>query len=259
MANIEILPDPIPIDNFLAEMEAIRENAVQDIMAGRYGRPPFGNTEDNEASKRPEVIFFLQIGVYPEWREVHFLSRQIQRLNDADMVYRIGQQIFDEARHTKLLRDQLIAWGSDPDKFWNEPIYQWSAAFDYMDKLVDPAAYFACSNFIGEGLFLPTIMKPMAKYDRETFAVYAEKIMPDEPRHIEIGRDVIWKYCRTFEAQDRVRRAASVLAKQYCIGYEAVTSFASRAKSGEDPAVLRDGPVCLPPSVVDQGFERWPR
>src|SRR5690349_2251878 len=108
--------EPLPIDDFLQQMEEIREAAIRAIMSGQYGRPPFGGNELDEARKRPEVIFFLQIGIYPEWREVHFLSRQIQRVDDADLVYRIGQQIFDEAKHTKVLRDQLISWGSDPDK-----------------------------------------------------------------------------------------------------------------------------------------------
>lgn len=239
-------PDPLPIDEFIHEMAHIRKNAVKDIMNGKYGPPPFSTGEQPEASKRPEVIFFLQLGVYPEWRETHFLSRQIQRLDDANFVYRIGRQIYDEAKHTKVLRDQLMAWGADPDRFWEQPIYQWSAAFDYMDKLTHPAEYFACSNFIGEGLFLPTIMKPMEKYDPETFAVYVEHIMPDEPRHIGIGRDIIAEYCRTYDMQERVRRAANILAKQYCIGYEAASLFANRARQGDDPGELRDGVVLLP-------------
>jgi hypothetical protein len=239
-------PDALSVDDFLAEMEGIRESAIQDILSGARGHPPFGGGgELTEAKKRPEVIFFVQLGVYPEWREVHFLSRQIQRLDDANLVYRIGQQIYDEAKHTKVLRDQLIEWGADPDRFWLEPIQQWSGAFDYMDKLTSPVEYFACSNFIGEGLFLPTIMKPMAKYDRETFNVYVEHIMPDEPRHIAIGRDIIAKYCTTAEVQNRVRRVAVTLAKQYVQGYEAACLFAARAKQGDDPGKLRDGKVIL--------------
>jgi hypothetical protein len=237
------------MDRFLEEMEGIREAAIQDILSGARGRPPFGGgAELTEVKKRPEVIFFVQLGVYPEWREVHFLSRQIQRLDDANLVYRIGQQIYDEAKHTKVLRDQLLEWGADPDRFWLEPIQQWSGAFDFMDKLTSPVEYFACSNFIGEGLFLPTIMKPMAKYDRDTFNVYVEQIMPDEPRHIAIGRDIIARYCTTAEVQDRVRRVATTLAKQYVIGYEAACLFASRAKEGDDPGKLRDGKVILEPS-----------
>ena len=239
-------PDPMAMDDFLAEMEAIRESAIEDIASGNRGRPPFGiNPDASEASKRPEVIFFVQLGVYPEWREVHFLSRQIQRVDDANLMCRIAEQIHDEARHTKVLRDQLTVWGADPDRFWTEPIFQWSAAFDYMDKLTSPVEYFACSNFIGEGLFLPTIMKPMAKYDKETFNVYVEHIMPDEPRHIAIGRDVIAKYCTTHDIQQRVLKVASTLAKQYVIGFEAACLFASRAKNGDDPGKLRDGRVIL--------------
>lgn len=238
--------EALPIDDFLSELEVLRDTAIQDIANGKYGPPPFGGGETTEARKRPEVIFFVQLGVYPEWREVHFLSRQIQRLDDANLVYRIGQQIHDEAKHTKVLRDQLIEWGADPDRFWLEPIYQWSAAFDYMDKLTSPVEYFACSNFIGEGLFLPTIMKPMAKYDRETFQVYVEHIMPDEPRHIGIGKDIIMKYCTTSETQERVRKVAGTLTKQYCIAYEAASLFAARARAGVDPGALRDGVVLLP-------------
>lgn len=239
-------PDPLPMEQFLHEMEEIRSSAIQDIMDGKYGRLPFAGQDTTEAKKRPEVIFFMQLGVYPEWREVHFLSRQIQRLDDADLTCRIAHQIADEARHTKVLRDQLIEWGADPDRFWQEPIPQWSGAFDYMDKLTHPGEYFACSNFIGEGLFLHSVMRPMKQFDPDTWAVYVEHILPDEPRHIQIGRDIIVKYCTTYEMQERVRRAAKTLAKQYCIGYDVVTQLAGRAREDEDPAALRDALFTLP-------------
>lgn len=240
------VPDPLPTDQFLHLMESIRQDAIDKIDGGEFGRPPFANPDGLEAQRRPEVIFFMQLGIYPEWREVHFLSRQIQRLDDPDFVYRIGEQIYDEAKHTKVLWDQLKKWGAQPDKLWLEPIYQWSASFDFMDKLTHPAEYFACSNFIGEGLFLPSIMRPMAKYDRETFAVYVEHIMPDEPRHIAIGRDMIIKYCTTHDMQQRVLKAARILAKQYCIGYEAATAYGARVKKGDDIGAIRDGRVILP-------------
>lgn len=240
------VPDPMPVEEFLDAMVSIRQGAIDRIGRGDFGRPPFANDELLEAQKRPEVIFFLQLGIYPEWREVHFLSRQIQRIDDPEFVYRIGRQIADEAKHTKVLWDQLRTWGAEPGRLWEQPIYQWSAAFDFMDKLTHPAEYFACSNFIGEGLFLPTIMSPMAKYDRETFAVYVDHIMPDEPRHIAIGRDIIVKYCTTYDIQQRVLRAAGILAKQYSIGYQAANLFAARAKAGQDVDALRDGNVNIP-------------
>ncbi|MGV3464149.1 MAG: hypothetical protein ACO1OT_02515 [Heyndrickxia sp.] len=234
-------PDPLPVDQFLHELSEIRSTALNDIKNGKYGLPVFLQNENaTEAQKRPEIIFLLQLGVYPEYRETHFLSRQIQRLNDVDFVYRIGQQIFDEAKHTKVLVDQLTQWGADPLPFWEQPIYEWSAAFDYMDKQTHPAEYFVGSNFIGEGLFLGSIMAPMAKYDPETFQVYVEHIMPDEPRHINIGKDIVAKYCTTYDLQERVRKVATVVAKQYCLGFASAMNYANYAKSGNDPASVRD-------------------
>lgn len=235
------LPPPVPMDQFLEELSAIRNNALMDIKAGKYGAPVFlFNEKATEAQKRPEIVFLLQLGVYPEFRETHFLSRQIQRLNDVELVYRVGQQIFDEAKHTKVLVDQLVKWGAPPLIYWDEPIYEWSAAFDYMDKQTNPAEYFVGSNFIGEGLFLASIMAPMAKADPETFAVYVEHIMPDEPRHIGIGQDIVAKYCTNYELQQRVKRVASVVAKQYCIGFAAAMNFAAGAKDGKSPSDVRD-------------------
>jgi hypothetical protein len=234
-------PPPLPVDEFLHELSAIRAGALEAIKAGKFGAPVFlENPNATEAQKRPEIVFLLQLGVYPEYRETHFLSRQIQRLDDVDLVYRIGEQIYDEARHTKVLVDELKKWGADPFVFWDQPIYQWSAAFDYMDKQTHPAEYFVGSNFIGEGLFLGSIMAPMAKFDPDTFQVYVEHIMPDEPRHINIGKDIVAKYCTTRELQDRVRRVAATVAKQYCLGFQAAMSFAAFAKSGGDPNTMRD-------------------
>jgi hypothetical protein len=239
-------PPPLPMDQFLDELTEIRRKAIDDIKAGMFGAPVFlANENATEAQKRPEIIFLLQLGVYPEYRETHFLSRQIQRFDDVDFVYRIGEQIYDEAKHTKLLVDQLVKWGANPLTFWEQPIYQWSAAFDYMDKMTHPAEYFVGSNFIGEGLFLASIMAPMAKYDPETFQVYVEHIMPDEPRHIKIGQDIVAKYATTHELQQRVKHVAAVVAKQYCIGFEAAMKFAAAAKTGSDPGSLRDGLVQL--------------
>jgi hypothetical protein len=235
------LAPPLPTDEFLDELSRIRDDALTDLKSGRYGAPVFlANESATEAERSPEIIFLLQLGVYPEYRETHFLSRQIQRLNDVELVYRVGEQIFDEAKHTKVLVDQLKKWGAEPLVYWDEPIYEWSAAFDYMDKQTNPAEYFVGSNFIGEGLFLASIMAPMAKHDPETFQVYVEHIMPDEPRHIGIGKDIVAKYCTTAELQNSVRRVAKTVAKQYCIGYAAAMKFAAAAKAGQSPASIRD-------------------
>lgn len=234
-------PKPLPMDEFLHELSIIRHTAIDDLKEGKYGVPRFlGNPNATEAQKRPEIIFLMQLGVYPEFRETHFLSRQIQKIPDVDLVYRIGEQIFDEAKHTKVLVDKLTEWGADPLPFWKEPIYQWSASFDFMDKQTHPAEYFVGSNFIGEGLFLASLMAPMAKHDPETFNVYVEHIMPDEPRHIKIGQDIVARYCDTYDLQQRVMYVAKTVAKQYCLGYAAAMRYASAAQGGQDPAEMRD-------------------
>lgn len=233
----------VSVDVFLHELENIRSDAARSIFAGKYGRPPLGGVADREPAKRPEIIFLVQLGVYPEWRETHLLARQIQRIEDYGLLRRVGQQIADEAKHAAVLCDQLEKWGADPRRFYLEPIYEWSASFDYMDKLTHPAEYFATSNFIGEGLFLPTLLAPMAKYDKDTFEAYVTHVLPDEPGHVRLGRDFIAKYCRTGEMQHRVRRHARVVAKQYCLGYEAAIRYANHACKGDDPMDVRDKPL----------------
>ena len=233
-------PPPLPIDEFIHELNGIRSNAARAILSGRFGRPPLEGGPDDEAYRRPEIIFLLQLGVYPEWRESHLLARQLKLIEDPGLLRRVGQQIADETKHAEVLCTQLRNWGADPRRFYLEPIYEWSASFDYMDKLVSPPEYFAVSNFIGEGLFLPTLLAPMAKHDPETFGVYVEQILPDEPFHVRLGRDFIFHYCRTDEAQERVRRHANIVAKQYCIGFEAAVRYARVAASGMDPMCARD-------------------
>jgi len=238
---------PLPADEFVEEIKGIRDQAFKDISAGKYGTLSFLETAEAGPKKPPEIVFLMQLGVYPEFRETQILARQLQRLDDIDLVFRVGKQIADEAKHAKVLIDQLKAWDVDPFAFWHEPIYQWSAAFDYMDKLATPVEYLAAANFVGEGLFVPTILIPITKHDPENFRVYTEHILPDEPYHITLGRDVILKYCTTFEMQERVRKVSQTIAKQYCIGYEAATKFATRcSQTGLDPGVLRDGRVVLP-------------
>lgn len=229
-----------PIDDFIHELEGIRTSAARAILSGKFGRPPLHGVPDLEPARRPEIIFLIQLGVYPEWRESTVLARQLQRLEDPALLRRVGQQIADETKHAAVLCKQLELWGADPKKFYLEPIYEWSAAFDYMDKLTHPVEYFATSNFIGEGLFLPTLLAPMAKFDPETFAVYVEHILPDEPHHVRLGRDFIFHYCKTADMQARVRRHAKTVARQYCIGYEAAIRYANEAAAGRDPMSARD-------------------
>jgi hypothetical protein len=230
----------LPIDAFLDELEQIRSGAARAILSGRFGRPPLAAVPDTEAARRPEIIFLLQLGVYPEWRESHLLGRQLHAIEEPRLLRRIGQQIADETKHAAVLCDQLEKWGADPKRLYHEPIYEWSSSFDYMDKLTHPAEYFATSNFIGEGLFLPTLLAPMAKSDPETFAVYVDHILPDEPHHVRLGRDMILHYCHSAEIQSRVRHHAKVVAKQYCIGYAAALQYAELAASGGDPEMERD-------------------
>lgn len=239
--------DALPIDDFLEELKQIRSKAATSILAGKYGVPPFGVRADCEAAKRPEVIFLLQLGVYPEWRESHLIARQIKHIEDPNLLRRVGQQIADETKHAAVLCDQLTKWGADPKRLYLEPIYEWSASFDYMDKLSTPVEYFAVSNFIGEGLFLPTLLAPMAKADPETFAVYAEHILPDEPHHVRLGRDFIYHYCRDASTQSRVRQHATVVTRQYCIGYAAALRYAGLAALGTDPLTARDE-IAAPPT-----------
>jgi hypothetical protein len=237
---VDVTDRALSVDDFLVELEAIRRAAAAAILGGRFGRPPLANVEGVEAARRPEIIFLIQLGVYPEWRESHLLSRQLQRIDHPGLLRRVGQQIADETKHAAVLCEQLERWGADPRRFYLEPIYEWSASFDYMDKLIHPAEYFAVSNFIGEGLFLPTLLAPMAKHDPETFAVYVEQILPDEPSHVRLGRDFIHHYCRTAEMQQRVRAHAHIVTKQYCIGYEAAVRYATEAAAGVDPMARRD-------------------
>lgn len=235
--------EAVPVDEFLHELEEIRATAARSILAGKFGRPPLGGVSDLEANRRPEIIFLVQLGVYPEWRESHLLARQLQRIDNYGLLRRVGQQIADETKHAAVLCEQLEKWGADPKRFYLEPIYEWSASFDYMDKLVHPAEYFATSNFIGEGLFLPTLLAPMAKYDPETFEAYVNYVLPDEPAHVRIGRDFILHYCKDGDMQARVRKHAKVVAKQYCLGYEAAIRYARMAKEGSDPIEVRDKPI----------------
>ena len=232
--------EAVPIDHFIQELESIRTSAARAILSGKFGRPPFGGVTNVETAKRPEIIFLIQLGVYPEWRESHLLARQLQRIDEASLLRRVGQQIADETKHAAVLCAQLEKWGADPRRFYLEPIYEWSASFDYMDKLVHPAEYFATSNFIGEGLFLPTLLAPMAKFDPETFQAYVEYILPDEPSHVRIGADFILRYCKGADMQNRVRHHAKIVAKQYCLGYEAAIRYASGARAGLDPMEARD-------------------
>ncbi len=211
----------------------MRQDAVSDILAGKYGRLPIGNSAA-KPEDRPEIVFLHQLGVYPEMREVDILPRRLSAFSDVDLRYRICQQLFEESKHAKLLRETLMVWNKDPDALWYEPIYEWACSFDFMDKL-DTITYWSCNNLIGEGLFLEAILVPMKKFEPLAFRTYVEKVMPDEGKHVALGRDLVARLAISDEDQMQVRAASEVIIRQFTHAYRVIVQISEGKIDGTIP------------------------
>lgn len=130
---------------------------------------------------------------------------------ELDAKLALARQCGDEAKHYRWIEERLAQMGEDTSRF--DP----SAAgrtplFEHLRGLGSTVERAAAGQFVREAIAVVRndVFADFcdAAGDRETAALYRERIQPDERHHHELGRRLLLKYATTEEAQERARAAA---------------------------------------------------
>jgi len=218
---------------FVQELQAKRAKVARDIRNGKYGEFDFGDVAV-PPERRLQVVTMLKVLVYPEIMVSEMVASRIPQLPDLDLKARASQQVIDELKHARVLRETLKRWGEDPDELYLAPPAEIEAVFDYVSSLETPEEFFT-ANFMCEGLFLPSHLQVMYDLDRDAFAEYIDATMADEAKHVALARDVILRYVTDEETKERCRRVAKKVTELFVAGFKAkiqvMTNIAATASS----------------------------
>lgn len=233
---------------FVAEIEALKDAALEDFRSGQFGRLSFGDPAQ-PPERRPEVVAMLKAMVYPERIASDILSRRIPAIPDLDIKGRVAEQVAEELEHLDILRRMLAAWGEDPDEKWHDPLPELVAVFNYVDGLETLAEFFT-ANFIGESLLLSANLRVMRAVAPEAFATYLDVSIPDEAKHVQLNREAIARYAITGELQARARTVARRLLDSFVAGYKAklrlMAEFSAERRGPEAVAAAESASRDLP-------------
>lgn len=203
---------------FIRELRLMKQAAAQDIRSGKFGTLTFGDVTV-PPEKRLRVVTMLKVLVYPETKVGEYVASRIPQIPDLDLKARASQQVIDEIKHARVLRNMLERWGEDPDEMCINPLPEIERVFDYVSNLETVEEFFT-ANFLCEGLFVPSHLQVMSDLDPDAFAEYIEATLADEASHVALARDVIERYATTPEIQERCRQVAVTVTELFIEGFQ---------------------------------------
>lgn len=219
---------------FIKDLQGLKHETAHDIRSGKYGTFHFGD-RSIPPEKRFQVVTMLKALVYPETKVCDHVASRIPQLPDLDLKARASQQVIDEVKHARVLREMLTRWGEDPQEMYLEPLPEIEDVFAYVGS-VETVEEFFTANFMCEGLFLPSHLQVMSELDPDAFGEYIESTVADEGSHVALARDVILRYATTPEARERCRRVAAEVTELFVRGLQAKVKKLN--SEGTEPAPL---------------------
>src|ERR1044072_3531567 len=220
--------------HFIKELQGLKHDTAQDIRSGKVGTFSFGD-RSIPPERRFQVVTMLKALVYPETKVCDHVASRIPQIPDLDLKARASQQVIDEVKHARVLREMLTRWGADPQEMYLNPLPEIEDVFQYGGG-VDTVEEFFTANFMCEGLFLPSHLQVMNDLDPEAFAEYIEATLADEGSHVALARDVILRYATTPGARGPSPRRPKEVTALFTRGLRA--RVAKLTPGGADPAPL---------------------
>ncbi len=189
-------------ESFVSELEA--ENRAQlQLLAEKSSA---GGTPDALT-----VAALLKLALRNEYEAADLAAGWMADTDELDAKMALARQCGDEAKHYRWIEDRLRVLGVDlagfdPRAPGPSPL---TAHLKTLRSTVERAA---AGQFTREAIAIARNEVFAAfceeRGDRETAALYREKIQPDEQHHHELGRRLLLKYAVGDEAQQRAREAA---------------------------------------------------
>lgn len=197
---------------FIQELEMLRNGLEEKV-----NQTPGGSLVERQFIKELQGLKAL---VYPETKVCDHVASRIPQLPNLDLKARASQQVIDEVKHARVLREMLSRWGEDPQEMYLDPLPGIEDVFNYVGS-VETVEEFFTANFMCEGLFLPSHLQVMSELDPDAFGEYIEATVADEGSHVALARDVILRYANTPEARARCRRVAEEVTELFIRGLRA--------------------------------------
>ncbi len=163
---------------------------------------------------RSEVVRRLKMALKNELEASEIAAVWIPTTPEVDVKLALARQVGDEARHYRLIEDRIRQLGADLAGFnpigdGYGPMFQLLAGFSTTVERIGAA------QFTRESLALKKneqfIEFCEAAGDRETAALYREKVQPDEQWHVQLGRTVLERYANTPELESKAAQAVEAV------------------------------------------------
>jgi uncharacterized ferritin-like protein (DUF455 family) len=169
--------------------------------------------EKSAAGEAPRlgIAALLKLALRNEYEATELAAAWLTDTPELDAKLAFARQCGDEARHYRLIEERLRALGEDLAGF--DPRAPGpSPLLAHLRTLGSTVERAAAGPFTREAIAVARNEVFAAfceeRGDRETAALYRERIQPDEQHHHELGRRLLLEYADTPEAQARARAAA---------------------------------------------------
>ena len=168
-------------------------------------------SSEGDAPSTLTVKQLLRVALKNEFEAMDLAAVWCADTVEPDAKLALARQSGDEAKHYRWIEERLRALGDDLEGF--SPMAQGeSPLLKHLKTLRTTVERAAAGQFTREAIAVAR-NEVFARFceergDKETAALYREKIQPDEQHHHELGRKLLLKYATTDEWQAKARAAA---------------------------------------------------
>lgn len=163
------------------------------------------------AGPAPAIPDLLKLALRNEYEAADLAAWWMTTTPELDAKLALARQCGDEAKHYRWIEERLRILGIDAEH--SDPVAPGpSAMLEYLRGLEGTVARAAAGQFTREAIALvrndvfATFCEEQG--DRETAALYRDRIQPDERHHHELGRKLLLKYAISTALQEQAREAA---------------------------------------------------
>ena len=161
------------------------------------------------SADKADMLMLLRSGLRAESEATEIAARWVTSTPELEVKSAFEQQAGDEGRHFQLISDRLKELGDDPSE--HAPTGEYSPLFQYLETLTTTVERIAAAQFTREaiGYKANQLFIAFCEHigDKETAALYRDRIQPDELRHHEWGKDLLARYAKEESEQVLARKA----------------------------------------------------
>jgi hypothetical protein len=163
---------------------------------------------------RSEVVRRLKMALKNELEASEIAAVWIPTTPEVDVKLALARQVGDEARHYRLIEDRIRQIGADLAGFnpigdGYGPMFQLLAGFSTTVERIGAAQLTRESLALKKNEQFIEFCEGAG--DRETAALYREKVQPDEQWHVQLGRTVLERYANTPELESKAAKAVEAV------------------------------------------------